>query len=338
MRRLLLACGFAAALLPAPALAIDADGLVGAWHVLVHYQDSATENPQAKRWEDRIWVFEKVGSQLRWTDYPIVVFDDDTGRFEQIGGNRASRVLDYWEPNAAQQAQIEQGLAINSRGSRSKTLSGSDEKGWSSVRKGGGGAYKSSRFITYEETWNIDGLPDKPRFERQDSMGSGGGEDFEGRTLYETTTIEAGGDVLRGSFDRDGKRKGTFRLARSGAVHSVAEGGGKSAAGEQLKRAEFVAMLTPGLTDPLGGRSEAQWREAVSSSNAKDERLALRAAIEGGLRTQVLADDDFTSGQNRVLSNLAVELERLFAEEKKSFAELRKMMQQGEVLTEGMAF
>ena len=338
MRRLLLACGFAAALLPAPALALGADELVGAWHVLAHYQDSATENPEAKRWEDRIWVFEKVGSQLRWTDYPIVVFDDDTGRFEQIGGNRASRVLDYWEPNAAQQKQIDAGLAINSRGSLSKTLSGSDEKGWSSARKGGAG-YKSSRFITYEETWTIDGLPTAPRFERQDSMGAGGGEDFEGRTLYETTTIEAGGNVLRGSFDRDGKRKGTFRLTRTGAVHSVSEGGGKSQAGEQLKRAEFIAMLAPGLTDPLpGGRSEAQWREAVSSSRSKEERLALRAALEEGLRTQVLADDDYTSGQNRVLSNLAVELERLFAEDKKSFADLRKMMVQGDVMQEGIAF
>ena len=337
MRKIALAGLLAVALLPAAAFAFGADDLVGSWHVLVHYQDSATENPEAKRWEDRIWVFEKVGSQLRWTDYPIVVFDDDTGRFEQIGGNRASRVLDYWEPNAAQQEQIQKGLAINSRGSRSKTLSGSDEKGWSSARKGGAG-YKSSRFITYEETWNIDGLPSAPRFERQDSMGSGGSDDFDGRTLYETTGIEKGGDVVRGNFDRDGKRKGTFRLARTGAVHSVAEGGGKSAAGEQLKRAEFVAMLTPGLTDPLGGRTEAQWREAVGSSNAKDERLALRAAIEGGLRTQVLADDDFTSGQNRVLSNLAVELERLFAEEKKSFADLRKMMVQGEVLNEGLAF
>ena len=336
MRRALLV-SLLAALLPASALAFGADDLVGAWHVLVHYQDSGTENADAKRWEDRIWVFEKAGDQLRWTDYPIVVFDDDTGRFEAIGGNRASRVLDYWEPNAAQQEQISGGLAINSRGSRSKALSGSDAKGWSSARRSGAG-YKSSRFITYEETWNIDGLPDKPRFERQDSMGSGGSEDFEGRTLYETTTVEAGGDVLRGSFDRDGTRKGTFRLARTGQVHSVAEGGGKSQAGEQLKRAEFIGMLAPGLVDLPGGRTEAEWRAAVTSPRAKEERLALRAALEEGLRTQVLADDDVTSGQNRLLTNLAVELERLFVEEKKSLADLRKMMVEGEVLAEGMAF
>jgi hypothetical protein len=335
MRRALFA-SLLAALLPVPALAIGADDLVGAWHVLVHYQDSGTENADAKRWEDRIWVFEKAGDQLRWTDYPIVVFDDDTGRFEAIGGNRASRVLDYWEPNAAQQEQISGGLAINSRGSRSKALSGSDAKGWSSARRGGAG-YKSSRFITYEETWNIDGLPDKPRFERQDSMGSGGSEDFEGRTLYETTTVEAGGNVLRGSFDRDGTRKGTFRLARSGQVHSVAEGGGKSQAGNQMKRAEFIAMLAPGLETLPGGRTEAEWRAAVTSPRAKEERLALRAALEEGLRTQVLTEEDLRSHYTLV-TNLAVELERLFVEESKSLADLRKMMVQGEVLAEGMAF
>jgi hypothetical protein len=335
MRRALLACLLAAAL-PLPALAIGADDLVGAWHVLVHYKDAGTENPDAKRWEDRIWVFEKVGDQLRWTDYPIVVFDDDTGRFENIGGNRASRVLDWWEPNAAQQEQIRQGLAINSRGSRSKTLSGSNEQGWSSARRGGAG-YKSSRFITYEETWNLDGLPDKPRFERQDSMGSAGAEDFEGRTLYETTSVEAGGDVLRGSFDRDGQRKGTFRLARTGAVHSVDEGGGKSAAGKAQKRGEFIAMLAPGLVQLPGGRSEAEWREAVTSPRAKEERLALRAAIEEGLRSQVLTEDDVRSHYT-LLTNLAVELERLFVEEGKSLADLRKMMVEGEVLQEGVAF
>jgi hypothetical protein len=321
--------------LAAPALAIGADDLVGAWHVLVHYQDSGTENPDAKRWEDRIWVFEKAGDQLRWIDYPIVVFDDDTGRFEAIGGNRASRVLDYWEPDPAQLQQIRDGLAINSRGSRTKTLSGSDAAGWSSARKRPG--YKSSRFITYEETWSIEGLPDAPRFERRDSMGAAGSEDFEGRTLYETTAIEAGGDVLRGKFDRDGSRKGSFRLMRTGQVHSVDEGGGKSAAGQQLKRAEFIAMLAPGLEKLPGERSEADWRKAVSAPDAKQERLALRAALEEGLRTQVLSEEDLRSHYT-LLTNLAVELERLFVEEHKSLADLRKMMMKGEVMSEGLAF
>jgi hypothetical protein len=284
-----------------------------------------------------------VDDQLRWSDFPIVVFDDDSGRFENIGGNRASRVLDYWEPNAAQQEQMRAGLAINTRGSRNKSLSGSDAKGWTSAKRSGGG-YRSSRFITYEETWSIDGLPDRPRFEIRDSMGAAGAEDFEGRTLYETTQIEAGGDVLRGSFDRDGKRRGSFRLTRTGDVHSVSDGGekaaggldalGRKAMGKQMKQAEFVAMLAPGLVTLPGGRSEAEWREAVGSAQAKEERFALRAAIEEGLRTQVLSEEDVRSHYT-LLTNLAVELERLFVEDGKSLAELRTMMVKGEVLPGG---
>lgn len=328
MRSALFACLLACAV-PFPALALGADDLVGAWHVLVHYKDAGTENPDTKRWEDRLWVFEKAGDQLRWADYPIVVFNDDSGRFDRTESGRYSRVLDYWEPNAAQQDQLRAGLAFNSRGARNKALSGSDAKGWSSARRGGG-AYKSSRFVTYEETWSIDGLPDKPRFERQDSMGAAGGEDFEGRTLYETTEIEAGGDVLRGSFDRDGTRKGTFRIARSGAAHSVSEATGK-VAGKEMKRDEFIAMLAPGLEQLPGERSEAEWREAVTSARSTEERLALRAALEEGMRTQVLTEEDVQSHYT-LLTNLAVELERLFVEEKKSLADLRKLMVQGDVL------
>jgi hypothetical protein len=317
-----------AVVLPSAAHALGADDLAGAWHVLVHYKDSGTQNAEAKRWEDRIWVFAKEGDQLRWTDYPIVVFEDDSGRFEQIGGNRASRVLDFWEPSAKQRAQIEAGLAINSRGSRGKSLRGSDAKGWSSAGRAGG--YQSARIITYEETWTIDGLPDAPRFVRRDSMGSAGSEDFEGRTLYETTGIEEGGKALRGKFDRDGTRIGTFRMLRTGQVHSVSEGGGKSAAGETLKRSELIAMLAPGIEKLPGERSEAEWREAIAGPRAKEERLALRAALEEGLRTQVLTEEDIRT-HNVLLSNLAVELERLFADEGKSLADLRKMMREGEI-------
>jgi hypothetical protein len=331
---LLLAAALLAAS-PGAARAVSADDLVGAWHVLVHYKDSRAGNPDAKRWEDRIWVFEKEGQQLRWTDYPIVVFTDDSGRFTREDSGRLSRVLDWWEPNAAQQAQIESGLAINSRGSRSKTLRGSDAKGWSSAGRGGG--YKSARIITYQETWSVDGLPDTPRFVRQDSMGSAGSEELEGRTLYETSSVLEGGKLLRGRYDRDGTRTGSFRMVRTGQVSSVGEGGGKSLAGKEMKRSEFIAMLAPGLEKLPGQRSEAEWREAVAGPDAKQERLALRAAFEEGLRSQVLAEEDIRS-HYVLLSNLAVELERLFVEEGKSLADLRKMMRDGELRVGGGEF
>jgi hypothetical protein len=244
------------AAVPNAARAITSDELVGAWHVLVHYKDVNAGNPDAKRWEDRIWVFEKEGTKLRWIDYPIVVFADDTGRFERSERGRYSRVLDYWEPTAEQRGQIRAELAINSRGSRNKALSGSDAKGWSSAGRRG---YQSARIITYEETWTITGLPDAPIFERQDSMGSAGSEQFEGRTVYETTGVEEGGDLLRGTFNRDGTRTGTFQLRRSGAVRSVGEEG-KTVSGEEVRRSDFIAMLAPGLEKLPGDRSEADWR------------------------------------------------------------------------------
>jgi hypothetical protein len=329
-----LALAFAlCAAVPSAARAITSDDLVGAWHVLAHYKDVNAGNPDAKRWEDRIWVFEKQGTKLRWIDYPIVVFADDSGRFERSERGRYSRVLDYWEPTAEQRGQIREGLAINSRGSRNKALSGSDAKGWSSAGRRG---YQSARIITYEETWTISGLPDAPTFERQDSMGSAGSEQFEGRTVYETTSVEEGGDLLRGNFNRDGTRTGTFQLRRSGAVRSLGEEG-KTVSGKEVRRSDFIAMLAPGLEQLPGDRSEADWRAAVSGADEKQERLALRAAFEEGLRTQIVTDEDIRT-HNVFLSNLAVELERLFVEDGKSLSDLRKMMRNGELSAAGGQF
>ncbi|MCH8084172.1 MAG: hypothetical protein IH885_08040, partial [Myxococcales bacterium] len=73
--------------------------LLGAWHVLVHYEDAASSGSERERWEDRAWVFERQGDRVRWTEYPIVVFDAETGRFENDGAHRASRTLQHWQPD-----------------------------------------------------------------------------------------------------------------------------------------------------------------------------------------------------------------------------------------------
>jgi hypothetical protein len=108
-------------------------------------------------------------------------------------------------------------------------------------------------------------------------------------------------------------------------------------AGKQMKRTEFIAMLAPGIEKLPGERSEAEWRQAVTGPNAKQERLALRAALEEGLRTQVLSEEDIRT-HNVLLSNLAVELERLFVEEGKSLADLRKRMREGDLQVGGGEF
>jgi hypothetical protein len=178
----------------------------------VHYKDSVAHNKDVGRWEDRVWVFERDGERLRWIDYPLVVLDDETGRFERLGTNRAARTTGYWTPSAAQAAELQDGPHVNSRGSRSKTLRFADG-GWKSTTA----QQRSANYLTYEEHWSVEGA-ELPVFTRRDVLGGGTAEDTEGRTRYETKEVDAGGRVLRGAYDRDGTRTGSFTLTRVGAV------------------------------------------------------------------------------------------------------------------------
>jgi len=216
---LLAACAVLAALAwPAPSLAEDGVDLIGTWHVLVHYRDDHTVHPDQERWDDKVWIFERSGSRLRWTEYPIVVFTDETGRFERRSTGQYARVLHAWKPNEKQLAEIHRGLEYNTRGSKSKTLRGSDADGWASQRRSGA---VSASVITYTENWLIEGMPAWPVFTRTDVMGSARTENVEGVTRYATVGVDAGGDILRGTFERDGSRHGTFRMMRAGAVAVV---------------------------------------------------------------------------------------------------------------------
>src|SRR5262249_34137804 len=154
----------AAALAPAAAGAVE---LVGTWHVLVHYRDAKTANPDAERWEDRLWIFEAAGERLRWTEYPIVVFDDETGRFERRERTgQYARVLHFWAPSEAQLANIRSGLAVNDRGSQVKTLHRA-EQGWSSAERASPGGVG---VITYQETWSIEQPQHLPVFRQRDVL------------------------------------------------------------------------------------------------------------------------------------------------------------------------
>jgi len=209
----------AGALLLAAAPAGAAD-LIGSWHVLVHYRDANSGKPEQVRWQDRVWVFERKGSRLRWTEYPIVVFGNDSGRFERRQSGQYARVLGAWEPSDAQLANIAAGLKINSRGAKKKSLRGSDAGGWASTARA---QAASASVITYQENWSIQGAEALPVFEQQDVMSSARTETLEGVTRFETTAVEAGGDVLVGRFQRDGTREGTFTMRRSGAVGRLEE-------------------------------------------------------------------------------------------------------------------
>lgn len=216
----------------------DAVDLVGTWHVLIHYRDSDAANPDVMRWDDRLWVFQRKGSRLAWTEYPIVVFTDRDGRFERSRHGQR-RVLHAWEPNAAQQAQIEAGLEFNTLGSKKKTLRRKRDGSWQST---GAALTLSASVIGYHEIWSILGLDEVPTFVREDVLGSVRAESVSGRTEYRGSEIDAEGSVIRGEFARDESRRGSFRLTRSGDAASV---GTKRTLRERIRDSFDPSMLEP---------------------------------------------------------------------------------------------
>ena len=236
----------------APAGGLD---LEGSWYVLIHYRDSATANPDSDRWADRLWTFENRGSRLHWTEYPIVVFSDSTGRFERLGRNPRSRVLHAWGPNEGQRAEIAQGLQVNRRGSKTKSL-----------RTASGGGYRSQSrarslsvtTIGYQQTWSIERPATLPVFTQDDvvgtdaSLATGARGNSSGRTRYSALEVSQDGRVITGRYARDESRRGTFRLIRAGAPRTL-ESDGRTPNEKQWDR-EQERIRAGGQTEPEAAR------------------------------------------------------------------------------------
>jgi hypothetical protein len=213
--------------------------LDGTWHVLVHYKDDDSPNPDKPRWDDRLWSFEPSGSRVRWMEWPIVVFSDDTGRFERRGTGQYARVLHHWEPNQGQLGNIRRGLAVNDRGSKTKTLR-KDGDAWRST---GRARARSAMAITYQENWIIESASELPVFIREEMLGPASAENVEGRTEYRTQEIQAGGDVLIGTYERDGTRHGTFRMMRAGARKQLEEKSQKEIQQQAVRRGAASSQI-----------------------------------------------------------------------------------------------
>jgi hypothetical protein len=194
--------------------ALDLDGT---WHVLVHYRDASSGDPAQLHWEDRLWVFERVGDRLRWTEYPIVIFRERSGRFEPSGGERERRVLGAWEPSQAQLEEIRQGLAVEDRGRRSKSLRPRDGGGFGSRTRA---APASSSVLTYTEDWIVEAVGELPVFRHEDRLASGRTDTMEGVTVWAGERAGEDGALLVGRFTKDATRRGSFRMRRSGPVRS----------------------------------------------------------------------------------------------------------------------
>ena len=192
--------------------------LEGTWFVLIHYQDPGSANPEAFRWSDKVWDFARKGSRLQWTEYPIVVFEDVEGRFEAIPGNPRSRVLAAWEPNDSQALTLSEGPRVNKRGSKTKTLRGSDATSWESSRRM---PTASANIMGYHEQLRIDTPSQLPTFERRDVVGNALTKAGEGITRYQVTEAAKEGRVLSGLYERDGRLHGRFRMWRTPPVRSL---------------------------------------------------------------------------------------------------------------------
>jgi hypothetical protein len=311
--------------LPASASGPPVD-LIGSWHVLIHYTDDNSHDPSQLRWDDKLWVFERSGSQLRWSEYPIVVFADETGRFERRPTGQYARILHSWEPNPEQLAQIREGLEYNPRGMKSKTLRGSDAEGW---RSGAAARAASASVITYTEHWSIEGMPGAPVFARKDVLGSALSENLEGLTRYATAEIEPGGDLLRGSFERDGTRHGSFRMMRAGAA-GVVKGSGKT---QSERFAE--AFGVPLLGDASGEEAlQRQIDRLLGDSDGKVSRrtrLRVRQAIYEWLVARVRRAGEDPRDHEKRLERLSLDVEKEIVNEGRSVKQVGEMIEAGEL-------
>lgn len=192
--------------------------LEGSWFVLVHYKDSATSNHDSDRWLDKVWTFKHKGSRLTWIEYPIVVLESSVGRFESYKGNPRSRILAKWEPNQSQLDELLEGPRVNTRGSKSKSLRGSDARGWKSA---GRNRVAGINVMGFHETWSIGPDAEGRAFTIAEVLGNDARGNSEGKTTYTTVSTNAAGNEYTGTFNRDGTRIGSFRMFRTAKIRPL---------------------------------------------------------------------------------------------------------------------
>ena len=310
MRRLATLAALLLLLLAPAAHAADlADRLVGTWHVLVHYKDANATHADEQRWDDRVWVFERKGDRLSWTEYPIAVFADETGRFERRASGQYARVLGYWEPSEVQLAEIAAGLELNSRGMKEKSLR--NTRGvWQSASRP---TAASASIVSYTESWSIEGTPELPVFRREDSLDGERTESLDGVTLYTTTSADPGGEVLKGSYERDGSRQGTFRMLRAGTGKALTT---KRTQAERTRDSFIESMSTRRL-------DEAQ----LTQQDRADLQAMIRVAIDERMRS--LRIDPAT--RTTQVETLVPAIEKRLLSEQRSLGEIPKLVEEAVV-------
>jgi hypothetical protein len=180
--------------------------LEGTWYVLVHYRDASSADPEALRWEDRVWHFQRRGEQLLWTDYQLVDFVDARGRFD-----RNRRVLGPWEPSRSQRREIERGLFASPRGARVLALEQTKEEVWR-TRTDSEALRKSRAALSFGLSGSVTGTRDLPVFTIDEMLHRPGSIASLSHTVMTTQSASASDERLTGDYARSRDRRGTFRM------------------------------------------------------------------------------------------------------------------------------
>lgn len=180
--------------------------LEGTWYVLVHFRDSSSANPDAVRWEDRVWDLQRRGEQLLWTEYELVDFIDARGRFE-----RDRRVVGPWEPSRSQRREIRRGLFANPRGSRVLALEQVEDGVWrtrsDSVELG-----ERRSMLSFGLDGSIAWRGELPVFTIDELLHRPGAVASLAHTVMTTRSASEEGDELSGDYLRGETRVGSFRM------------------------------------------------------------------------------------------------------------------------------
>lgn len=188
------------------AQAARAVDLEGTWYLLVHYRDASSSNPDALRWEDRVWHFQREGERLLWTDYEVVSFVDTRGRFE-----RNRRVMGPWEPSRSQRREIERGLFANPRGARVLALEETEEGVWR-TRADPDALRRSRALMSFGLAGSVAGTRDLPVFTIDEMLRAPGSVASLSQTVLTTRSESPDDDRFTGDYARSGGRSGSFRM------------------------------------------------------------------------------------------------------------------------------
>ena len=285
--------------------------------MLVHYTDAASERPDQLQWDDRLWTFEREGEQLRWLEYPIVVFGDRSGRYESLGSE--IRSVGAWEPDRRQQREIEAGLEVSPRGASRRTLRAT-ESGWSSASRT---ASEAADIVVWQSVWEIDLGGAAPRFRIRDSLGNAAVEAIRGTTLYEGEVVRADGRRIEGRFVRDGQRTGTFRMTRTGVPGTYV-----ALRAAEPEKEEIYDRFYAELGRQLRTVSGLPERAAPLAGEEREAfRLRIRAAVEERYRAQ--GNDPRPHAPQ--VEALTLAIEALYLDEGRTLEEIGLAIESGEV-------